>query len=103
MRTLIVALVVLVCLFSGCMQHTNAREVEALLRDRLEPGASRAQIESVLTDLEITHSFNDFNRRYNGIVRNPNGSNYHAVVIHIYIDATGNMTHMEIRDSYTLI
>lgn len=103
MRTSIVPLVVLVCLFSGCMQHTTAKEVEALLRDRLEPGASKAQIEGVLTDLDITYSFDDFNRRYQGIVRNPNGSNYHAVVIHIYIDTTGHMTRLEVRDSYTLI
>ena len=78
------------------------KQVESDFNLVLKVGDSSEKIESYFKSENIDYSFDDFSNRYQSIIRHPD-SNYHAIVIHVYVDSNKNYLKVEARDSYTAI
>jgi len=90
---------------SGCAEHMmTSGKVEKLISEKLVVGDSESRIEDFLKDHDIAFSYDDFNNRYQCIIRDPSPSKpkgYHSIVIYIYVDDSKTFQRAEVRDSYT--
>nr|CAP48509.1 putative integron gene cassette protein [uncultured bacterium] len=75
-------------------------EVAQRFDDIVEPDGSRPAIEDALRDLGIDYSWDRLQGRYQGIIRAPD-SNFHALVVHIYLDESGIYQRIDVYDSFT--
>lgn len=100
-------LAVLVMSSLGCAEQSmNSKKVEKLIEESLDVGAGQKEIERFLEDNEIIYSYDDFNKRYQCIIRDPSPkkpTGYHSIVIHIYVDEEMQFKRAEVRDSYTVL
>ena len=104
----ILVLLSLVALLVGCNDSTDmtAKKVDEILRRELKVGDSQQKIEAILSKEKIEFSFDDFNQRYQCIIRDPSASKpkgYHSIVIYVYVDSERRYTKHEARDSYTAL
>ena len=99
-----VLVVVIVLMITGSCRGENvtSSRLDAALRTQLSSGDSAARIKEVLAREGIVFSYDEFQRRYQGIIRNPTKSNkLHDIVIYVYVDAGGNYERHTVEDSYT--
>ena len=75
-------------------------EVVSQIEASLGPGDNSEKIEAYFAEQELGASFDRFNQRYQSIIRHPD-SNYHAIVIYVYVDKEHRFTRAEANDSYT--
>ncbi len=89
---------------SGCLPtlDTTPEKVEAEITAALKPGDSAEAIETYLRKRELEFSYDRFANRYQAIIRHPD-SNFHAITIHILLDAQKRFAAVEADDSYTFL
>lgn len=75
-------------------------EVVTQIEASLRPGDSSEKIEAYFTQQELSASFDRSQQRYQSIIRHPE-SNYHAIVVYVYVDKERRFTRAEANDSYT--
>ena len=87
------------------IDKTKAEEVRGLIASELEVGASSTEIEAFFKRHQIGNSYNRFDQRYKGIIRDVNDSRIvdQAVVVHIYVDEDKSFVSSEVRDSFTFL
>ena len=94
-------------LLTGCEEKgMTADDVEKLIQNNLRVGDSSAAIEAFLDNQKIAHSYDDFNKRYQCIIRDPSPKypkGRHSIVIHIYVDKNKNYERVEVRNSFTAV
>jgi hypothetical protein len=80
-----------------------AAEVRAAIESELFVGANSRQIEAFFAQRQIVFSYDRFNRRYSGIIRDVAVDNAidQDVVIYIYVDNQRRFEHAEVEDSFT--
>lgn len=74
-------------------------EIVSRFGERIALGAPAAQVEDTLRGMGVSFSWDEYNHRYQGIIRAP-GSNFHALIIHVYLDGTGGYEKIEAKDSF---
>ena len=101
LRAAAVALTLAVC---ACAYPDlpKAQTLEAQLNASLRVGDTREKIESVLSAQSppVIYSYDQFQNRYQGIVRSKFGD-WHAVVVYVRLDTQRTFTSVEVIDSYT--
>jgi hypothetical protein len=107
MRSILI-LFSLVALLVGCdaSADMNAKTVDEILRRELQVGDSQQKIEAILSKAKIEYSFDEFNQRYQCIIRDPSASKpkgYHSIVVHVYVNSERRYLKHEARDSYTAL
>ena len=75
-------------------------EVLNQIEASLGPGDSSERIEAYFAQRGLGASFDRFQQRYQSIIRHPD-SNYHAIVIYVYVDEDRRFTRAEAYDTYT--
>jgi hypothetical protein len=88
----------------GCFPtlDTTPQEIEANINASLLPGDSSLKIEEYLASQKLESSYDEYNNRYQGIIRHPD-SNFHAITFHIYVDDNKAFIRAEANDSYTFL
>jgi hypothetical protein len=81
---------------------TTLEEVRAQFEKKVKPGDEKQNVEKALAQIGIAYSWDGFSERYQGIIRHPN-SNFHAIVIHVYVDGEAKYERIEIEDSFTAL
>ena len=80
--------------------ETLPSEIAERFNTVVAPNASRKAVEAALSDLEVAYSWDEYQGRYQGVVRTP-GSNFHALVIHVYMNQSETYERIEVNDSFT--
>jgi len=84
----------------GPTLEVTPSDVVAQINSSLVPGDGSEEIEAYFESRELDASFDRSSQRYQGIITHPD-SNYHAIVIHIYVDERRRFVRAEARHSYT--
>lgn len=82
--------------------ETSLDALNSQLLQMLDVGDGAQKIESALTSLDISYSWDRFQNRYQGIIRHPSSS-FHAITIYVYVDEQRNFKAVEVNDSFTAI
>ncbi|MDZ4790616.1 MAG: hypothetical protein SGJ17_05320 [Hyphomicrobiales bacterium] len=80
-----------------------AKNLSPKLSSELKQGDSQEKIDKILRENGVGFSFNRFDNRYQGIIRNvsPGNPGQHAVVVHINVDENKRFLSAEVHDSFT--
>ena len=99
----ITVLILLTASSGGCVPTLDVTPSEVLdrIESSLRPGDNAEKIEAYFDQQQLDASFDRFNQRYQSIIRHPK-SNYHAIVIYIYVDEERRFTRAEAKNSYTM-
>ena len=75
-------------------------DLEKKFNLEVKKGDSTEKIEAALNKLNINFSWDKYSGRYHGIIRHPN-TNFHAIVVYIYLDRSNGFSKIDIHDSFT--
>lgn len=84
----------------GSTLDVTASEVEQKISSELSPGDGYGKIEAYFEKEGLPFSYDEFNSRYQSIIRETDSS-FHAIVIYVYVDGDRNFIKAETIDSYT--
>lgn len=103
-RRNVIALLTVVVFTVGCFPTLDVTpvEVERQFRVALKPGDSAEVIEQYLHGRGLTGSYDNYQSRYQSIIRHPD-SEFHAIVIYIFVDKQKKLIKVEANDSYTFL
>jgi hypothetical protein len=103
-RRAITAAILLSAITGACGPTLDVTPADVLTQidASLGPGDSSEAIEAYFSDEGLGVSFDGFNQRYQSIIRHPE-SNYHAIVIYVYVDEERRFIRAEAHDSYTTL
>ena len=84
--------------------ETSRARVENELRSSLAVGDTSEKIERVLKEKNIPFSFDRFSSRYQARI-DPKGKSKipRVITVLIYVDQTGQLTNIDVRNSYTFL
>jgi len=82
--------------------ETSLDALNGQLLEMLEVGDEATKIESALTSVGATYSWDRFQDRYQGIIRHPSSS-FHAITISVYVDEQRRFKSIEVNDSFTAL
>ena len=80
----------------------SLNDLRTEFEEQVAVGDDANLIEAALLDLGVSFSWDKFTNRYQGIIRHPS-SNFHAIVIHVYVDKERRYESIDIHDSFTTI
>jgi hypothetical protein len=91
-------------MLAGCVSKLDItpQEVEAKINASLKVGDSSEIIEAYFKQEGLGFSYDKHESRYQSIIRHPK-SDFHAIIIYIYIDNQKGFLKAEAHDSYTFL
>ena len=97
-------LLIAVAFLIGCFRTLDVTpaDVEKQINAALKPGDSAETIEQYFSGRGLGYSYNKRESRYKSIIRHPD-SNFHAIVIYVWVDKQKKFVKAEAHNSYTFL
>jgi len=77
-------------------------DLRAEFEGRVKVGDEPSVVETALSELGVSFSWDRFQRRYQGIIRHPSSS-WHTVVVIVHLDEQRRFKMLEVHDSFTTV